>query len=119
MKATAFLINTARGGIVDEEALFEVLQNRQIAGAAVDVFAVEPVVTDHPFSKLDNVLLAPHSIAWTDEIFHDIGEMASRMTQTLAEGKIPSGVINREVLQRPKFQTKLRRFQKEASHQLN
>jgi phosphoglycerate dehydrogenase-like enzyme len=60
MKKTAYLINTSRGPIVQESALLEALKNRQIAGAGLDVFDVEPLPTDHPFRKLDNVVLTPH-----------------------------------------------------------
>jgi D-3-phosphoglycerate dehydrogenase len=60
MKASAYLVNTARGPIVDEAALLETLQRRKIAGAAVDVFSVEPLPVDHPFRKLDNMVLTPH-----------------------------------------------------------
>ena len=60
MKPTARLINTSRGPIVEEQALISVLQNKQIAGAAIDVFDVEPLPPDHPFRALDNVLATPH-----------------------------------------------------------
>ncbi|MBX9828336.1 MAG: D-2-hydroxyacid dehydrogenase family protein [Xanthobacteraceae bacterium] len=60
MKKTAYLINTSRGPIVVESALLEALKNKQIAGAGLDVFDVEPLPTDHPFRKLDNVVLTPH-----------------------------------------------------------
>jgi D-3-phosphoglycerate dehydrogenase len=61
MRPTAILINTARGQIIDEGALIRALQNGQIAGAALDVFEVEPLPADSPLSQLDNVLLAPHN----------------------------------------------------------
>jgi phosphoglycerate dehydrogenase-like enzyme len=60
MKPTALLINASRGPIVDEQALIGVLKNRQIAGAAVDVFDIEPLPPSHPFRMLDNVLATPH-----------------------------------------------------------
>ena len=60
MKPSAYLINTARGPIVDEAALIETLQQRRIAGAALDVFAIEPLPAEHPFRTLDNVLATPH-----------------------------------------------------------
>ena len=60
MKPTSYLVNTARGPIVDENALLEMLKARKIAGAAVDVFSVEPLPLDHPFRKLDNIVLTPH-----------------------------------------------------------
>ena len=67
MKPTAYLINTARGPIVDEAALLETLQQSKIAGAAIDVFSVEPLPVDHPFRKLDNVVLTPHLGYVTEE----------------------------------------------------
>jgi D-3-phosphoglycerate dehydrogenase len=69
MKPTGYLVNTARGPIVDEAALLETLQQKKIAGAAVDVFSVEPLPTDHPFRKLDNIVLTPHLGYVTEEGF--------------------------------------------------
>jgi phosphoglycerate dehydrogenase-like enzyme len=71
MKPTAYLVNTARGPIVDEAALLETLQQRRIAGAGIDVFAVEPIPLDHPFRKLDNVVLTPHLGYVTEEGFRN------------------------------------------------
>jgi D-3-phosphoglycerate dehydrogenase len=69
MKPTSYLVNTARGPIVDEEALLETLQQRRISGAAVDVFSIEPLPVDHPFRKLDNIVLTPHLGYVTEESF--------------------------------------------------
>jgi phosphoglycerate dehydrogenase-like enzyme len=69
MKPTSFLVNSARGPIVDEMALLETLKGRKIAGAAVDVFSVEPLPVDHPFRKLDNLVLTPHLGYVTQETF--------------------------------------------------
>jgi len=110
MKPDAYLLNTARGGIVDEDALFEALKNRRIAGAALDCFEQEPVTSPHRFGELDNVLLAPHSIAWTDELFRDIGRAACQVMVDLSTGKHPRGVLNPEVLDRSSFQKKWERF---------
>jgi D-3-phosphoglycerate dehydrogenase len=67
MKPTAILINTARGPIVDEAALLDALSNRRIAGAGLDVFDIEPLPPGHPITKLDNVVLTPHSAGVTPE----------------------------------------------------
>jgi len=69
MKPTSYLVNTARGPIVDEAALLESLQQKKIAGAAIDVFSVEPLPVDHPFRKLDNIVLTPHLGYVTEEGF--------------------------------------------------
>jgi D-3-phosphoglycerate dehydrogenase len=69
MKPSSYLVNTARGPIVDETALLETLKARKIAGAAVDVFSVEPLPVDHPFRKLDNLVLTPHLGYATKETF--------------------------------------------------
>ena len=69
MKPTSYLVNTARGPIVDEAALLETLQQRKIAGAGIDVFSVEPLPLDHPFRKLDNLVLTPHLGYATEEGF--------------------------------------------------
>jgi phosphoglycerate dehydrogenase-like enzyme len=110
MKPEALLLNTARGGIVDEDALYDVLKNHRIAGAALDCFAQEPVVTPSRFADLDNVLLAPHCIAWTDELFRDIGRAACRVMVDLSLGKRPHGVLNPELFERPSFQSKWKRL---------
>ena len=111
MKPEAYLINTARGGIVDEDALFELLKEGRIAGAGIDCFVGEPIVEPHRFGALDNVVLAPHSVGWTEELFRDIGRMACASVVDLALGRVPPGVVNKEVLERPGFQQKWRRLQ--------
>jgi phosphoglycerate dehydrogenase-like enzyme len=110
MKPDAYLLNTARGGIVDEDALYGALKHRRIAGAALDCFAQEPVIGPSRFADLDNVLLAPHSIAWTDELFRDIGRSACQVMVDLSLGVKPRGAVNPEVFDRPSFQEKWQRF---------
>src|SRR5262245_30996137 len=110
MQPHAFLINTARGGIVDEQALYRVVKERRIAGAAVDVFANEPLTAPHPLAELDNVLLAPHCIAWTDELFSEIGKAVCQGMVDLSRGEQPRGMVNPAVLQHPGFKHKWQRW---------
>jgi len=114
MKPDAYLLNTARGGIVDEDALYQALKDRRIAGAAIDCFAQEPILKPHRFGDLDNVLLAPHSIAWTNEAFRDMGRAACQVMVDLSLGEKPRGVLNPELFDRPAFQAKWKRFQSRA-----
>ncbi len=106
MKPSAFILNTARGGIINEDALFEALTHERIAGAALDCFADEPVTAPHRFASLENVILASHNIAWTRELFGDIGAMASQSLIDLARGDHPEHVVNPEVFDRPSFHKK-------------
>ena len=110
MKAEAYLINTARGGIVDEDALLDALQSRRIAGAALDCLEGEPITQPHRFGELDNVILAPHSIAWTGELFRDIGRTACQSMLDLSLGRSLRGVLNPELLERETFCAKWSRI---------
>jgi phosphoglycerate dehydrogenase-like enzyme len=106
MKDDAYLINTARGGIVNEDALFDALKAGKIAGAAIDCFEGEPITQPHRFGQLENVLLAPHSIAWTHELFRDIGRAVCQGMVDLSLGRRPRGVVNPAVLERDDFRRK-------------
>ncbi|MHC4878464.1 MAG: NAD(P)-dependent oxidoreductase [Planctomycetota bacterium] len=110
MKPDAYLLNLARGGIVDEDALYAALASGRIAGAALDCFDDEPVVTPHRLGELDNVILAPHSIAWTNELFRDIGRSACQSLLDLSLGRHPSGAVNPEVFDSPAFNEKWNRI---------
>jgi phosphoglycerate dehydrogenase-like enzyme len=110
MKSTSFLINVSRGSVVDQTALTEVLCQRRIAGAALDVFEQEPIDPTDPLLELDNVLLSPHAICWTDELFRGNGEAACRSIQDVAKGRIPKDVVNRGVIDRPEFKQKMARY---------
>lgn len=110
MKRDAYFLNTARGGIVDENALFDALDSQRIAGAAVDCFADEPLTEPHRFGELDNVILAPHSIAWTAELFRDIGRTACQSMLDLANGQRPKGVLNPVLFERESFCAKWSRL---------
>ena len=111
MKPDAYLINTARGGIVDEDALYDALKNDRIAGAGIDVFVGEPLTEPHPLAELDNVMLAPHAIGVTDEILRDIGTAACQVLVDLSLGRRPEkGAINPEVFDRDSFKKKWQRL---------
>lgn len=107
MKPEAVFINTARGAIVDQSALVAALQAKAIRGAALDVFEKEPLEPDSPLIALDNVILTPHSVAWTEELFRDMGRIDCEGALAIRQGKVPSDVVNRDVLTRPGFQRKL------------
>jgi phosphoglycerate dehydrogenase-like enzyme len=107
MKRSAFLINTARGPIVDEAALTQALAERRIAGAALDVFEAEPTPPDNPILKLDNVITTPHALCWTDECFRRIAEDAFTSVVAVARGAAPVNVVNRAVLEDPRVKAAL------------
>jgi phosphoglycerate dehydrogenase-like enzyme len=112
MKPTAYLLNTARGGIVNEDALYEALKDHRFAGAALDCFENEPFTAPPRWAELNNVLLAPHSIAWTQELFRDIGRCACQGMIDLASGRKPKGVVNPDVFDQPSFLAKWNRWRR-------
>jgi phosphoglycerate dehydrogenase-like enzyme len=107
MKKTAYLINTARGPIVDQKALTEVLRERRIAGAGLDVFEQEPTDPADPLLTLDNVIVAPHALCWTDQCFAGNGAADVKAVLDIQHGRVPHGVVNREVLDSPRFKARL------------
>ncbi len=110
LKPTAYLINVARGPIVDQQALTVALRERRIQGAGLDVFEAEPVDPRDPLLELENVILTPHALSWTDECFASIGQSACQSVLDVAEGRAPRHVVNRDVLEHPGLQQKLKRF---------
>ena len=103
MKPTTYLINTARGPIVDQAALTEALTARRIAGAGLDVQEQEPPDPADPLLRLDNVVLTPHALCWTDQCFAGIGASAVRSVLDVAEGRVPGGLVNKAVLGNPRW----------------
>jgi phosphoglycerate dehydrogenase-like enzyme len=113
MKPTAYLINTSRGPVVDEAALTSALQEQRIAGAGLDVFEQEPSPADNPLYRLDNVILTPHALCWTDQCFAGIGAADVKAVFEVMHGRVPSGIVNREIVDRPTWRAKLERYQAE------
>jgi D-3-phosphoglycerate dehydrogenase len=99
MKPDAVLINASRGGVVNEAALCEALQNNRIAGAGLDVFSREPVPEDHPLLKLGNVILTPHSAALTGECVTRMATEAAQCVLDVFAGREPPNVANRQILE--------------------
>jgi phosphoglycerate dehydrogenase-like enzyme len=103
MKPTAFLINVARGPIVDQQALTAALRDRRIQGAAIDVFEEEPVDPREEILTLDNAIVTPHGICWTDECFLGNGRSACEAILDVAAGRAPHYVVNRDALKHPRW----------------
>ena len=110
MKRTAFLINFARGPVVDQQALTKILQERRIAGAGLDVFDPEPPHPDDPILKLDNIIVTPHALCWTDQMFERIGATDVKAVLDLRRGRVPAGIVNGAVLDNPIWQKRLARY---------
>lgn len=99
MKRTAFVINTARGGIVDESALYDALKADTISGAGIDPFVIEPAPVDTPLFELGNIIVSPHSAGVTEESIYRMGYWAAKNVVDCFDGKLdPDNVINKEVL---------------------
>jgi phosphoglycerate dehydrogenase-like enzyme len=110
MKPTAYFINTARGGIVDQKALTEALRDNRIRGAALDVLEEEPIRDDDPLLGLPNVILCPHAVGWTDECFRDNGMLDCKGMIKVMHGEVPDHVVNKAVLEREGLRAKLKRY---------
>jgi D-3-phosphoglycerate dehydrogenase len=93
MKPTAYFINTARAGLVDEDALVSALQNKKIGGAALDVFTEEPLDKDNPLLKLDNVTLTPHVAGTSVDTFTTSVEIIKNALTEMFEDKPISGLV--------------------------
>jgi len=107
MKPTAFLINTSRGPVVDQRALTDALRRRAIAGAGLDVLEKEPPDPADPILTLDNVIVTPHALCWTDQMFATMAEKDIDACLAVMRGRAPQNVVNKAVLDSPRFTDKL------------
>jgi len=98
VKKTAYIINTSRGAVIDEKALYEALREGRIAGAALDVFEQEPISMDNPLLKLDNIVLTPHIGSASYETRSKMAEMVAENLIAFFEGRVPPNLVNPEVM---------------------
>ena len=101
MKEEAFLINAARGPLIDEEALFEALSKRQIAGAGLDVMVDNVPANDHPLLGLDNIIITPHVAFFSQESTLELEQRAAEAVVSVMHGRMPENLVNSAVLAHP------------------
>lgn len=116
MKPSAYFINVGRGELVDEPALVAALRERRIAGAGLDVFRVEPLPLGDPLLELDNVIVTPHWLASTSDVWRATGRAMAEGMLRAARGLLPENIVNRDVLDCRAFRDKLARFADNATH---
>jgi D-3-phosphoglycerate dehydrogenase len=97
MKPTAYIINTARGSVIDEKALIKALREKRIAGAGLDVFEQEPIDPDNPLLKMDNVIVLPHSASYSDVAFKRLRTCVGQEAARVLSGRWPKNVVNKTV----------------------
>ena len=110
MKRGAYLINTARGPIIDQQALTAALKERRIAGAGLDVLEQEPPDANDPILKLENVILTPHALCWTDQCFAGNGAADVKAVLDVQHGRTPYLVVNRAVLDTERWRRRMTDF---------
>lgn len=106
MKETAFLINTARGPVIDEQALIEALSNKEIAGAGLDVLELEPISEDNPLREMDNVILTPHIAYYSSESELELKQKTAQNIIDVLTGYYPSYIVNQDVKEKVKLANK-------------
>jgi D-3-phosphoglycerate dehydrogenase len=99
MKASAFVINTCRGAVIDEKALYEALKNGTIRGAALDVLEEEPADFEHPLLSLDNLLVTPHVAFYSEDAMSEVRSRSAQAVINVFKGELPSHIVNGKVLE--------------------
>ncbi|RPF54304.1 C-terminal binding protein [Aquisalibacillus elongatus] len=100
MKSTAFIINTSRGGVIEEQALIQALQENELAGAGLDVLETEPIPDGHPFLNMDQVLLNPHSAFYSVEAEAELKRKSAQNVADVLQGYFPTYIVNQVVKER-------------------
>jgi len=100
MKKTAYLINTARGSIIDEEALYKALKNKWIAGAALDVMEKEPPNWENPLLKLNNLIVTPHISFYSEESYVELKTKTAEAVLSVLKGGLPEAMVNPQVVKK-------------------
>ncbi len=103
MKPTAYLVNTSRGALVDEDALLRALREGRIAGAGLDVLRSEPPAPDHPLLALDNVIVTPHAAFYSETSIAELQSKAAANVARVLGGSLPETVVNPGVRERPGY----------------
>ena len=113
MKESAFLVNVARGAVVDQAALVDALRAGTIRGAGLDVFEQEPLPAEDPLAALENVILAPHALGLTEALLVNAFAHACASIVAVAEGRVPGALVDPETAERPLLRAKLARLARE------
>jgi len=103
MKASAFIINTCRGAVIDEQALYGALKNGTVRGAALDVLEEEPPDFDYPLLSLDNLLVTPHAAFYSEDAMAEVRTRAAQQVVKVFKGELPDHIVNRSVLETGKL----------------
>jgi D-3-phosphoglycerate dehydrogenase / 2-oxoglutarate reductase len=103
MKSTAFLVNTSRGGLVDQRALYSALAEKRLAGAGLDVLEEEPPAQDDPLLALQNVLLSPHAAFYSEDAAFELHRRMAEQVAAVFQGRVPANLLNPAVLPRARY----------------
>lgn len=98
MKSSSFVINASRGSVIDQAALIDALEERRLAGAALDVYESEPITPDNPLCGMENVVLSSHAAWYSEEALHDVKAKTAQAVADFFEGSVPESVVNPSVL---------------------